>query len=100
MNSLQNSKYIRTKMILNKILYLYIMKNKKHFTNYLLSYILFRKSLFALTFQVLVVYVAYKCNKSSKVNNKYLNALLAFFFPDIYIMQAFIRKFFLDDYKC
>ena len=77
-----------------------IMKNKIDCTNYIKSYILLRQSLFAVAFQVLAVYVAYKCNKRSETNNKYLSALLAFLFPDIYLMQAFIRKIFLDDYKC
>ena len=84
-----------------KIFNNYIM-NKKNIEckKYLNSYILFRQTLFAVAFQVLAVYVAYKCNKRTETNNKYLSALLAFLFPDIYLMQAGIRKFFLDDYKC
>ena len=83
-----------------KIFNNYIMKKNFECKKYLNSYILFRHTLFAVAFQVLAVYVAYKCNKRTETNNKYLSALLAFLFPDIYLMQAGIRKFFLDDYKC
>lgn len=49
---------------------------------------------------VLAVVLAYVCNKRSGKNNPILVAIVAFFFPEIYLLQAGIRSLALNDYGC
>ena len=68
-------------------------KNNKFLQNYLSNYI-------RLFFCVASVCIAFICNKRSKKHNKYLMALVAFLFPEIYLSQVIVRKFILNDYSC
>jgi len=49
---------------------------------------------------VLALCVAYICNERSKKHNKYFMVVVAFIFPEIYLSQAVVRKFILNDYQC
>ena len=51
-------------------------------------------------FCVLALCWAYVCNERSNANNKYLMVVVAFLFPEIYLSQAIVRKFILNDYQC
>ena len=61
--------------------------------NYLLNYI-------RLFFCVAAVCIAFICNKKSQKHNKYLMAVVAFLFPEIYLSQVIVRKYILNDYSC
>jgi len=49
---------------------------------------------------ILAISIAYVCNNRSRKNNKYLMFIVAGLFPEIYLLQAGIRKYLLNDYKC
>ena len=49
---------------------------------------------------ILAVILAYVCNKRSGKNNPILMAIVAFFFPEIYLIQAGVRSLVTKDYVC
>jgi len=61
--------------------------------NYMLSW-------YRVILQVFACCVAYTCNKRSKKNDPYLMLVVAFLFPEIYLLQVGFRKYILDDYMC
>ena len=67
--------------------------NTDTITNYLFAHV-------RLFFCVLALCWAFICNSRSKANNPYLMVLVAFLFPEIYLAQAFARRFVLNDYEC
>lgn len=50
--------------------------------------------------QIFACCVAYTCNKRSKKNNPYLMIIVAFLFPEVYILQVLFRRYILNDYSC
>lgn len=50
--------------------------------------------------QIFACCVAYTCNKRSKKNNPYVVLVVAFLFPEVYILQVVFRRYILNDYKC
>ena len=67
---------------------------------FIIYFIKYIKSTPRLIIQFIAVYIAYNCNKKSKVNNPVTVAIIAFIFPEIYLIQAAVRKYILNEYKC
>lgn len=63
---------------------------KLHYSIYLIK----------LFIHVLAISIATVCNNRSRKNNQYLMLIVAALFPEIYLLQAGIRKYLLNDYKC
>lgn len=56
--------------------------------------------LIKLFLHIFAISIAYVCNKRSGKHNKYFMLIVAAIFPEIYLLQAGIRKYLLNDYTC